>query len=66
MAVVISADVINQTEESARAATRGREMTKRTHAAFDELRAAIFEMHVAVVENDSMDGVSPPNAASVA
>ena len=41
-------------------------MTKRTDAAFDELRTAIFEMHVAVVENDSMDGVSPPNAASVA
>ena len=30
-------------------------MTKRMDAAFDGLRAAIFEMYAAVVENDSRD-----------
>ena len=32
-------------------------MTKRMDAAFDGLRAAIFEMYAAMVENDSRDGV---------
>ena len=31
-------------------------MTKRMDAAFDGLRAAIFEMYAAMVENDSRDG----------
>src|SRR5262249_33274450 len=41
---------------SARAATRGEAMTKRMDAAFDGLRAAIFEMYATMEENDSRDG----------